>query len=91
MNTLLFINHFVLGAGGASLASGIRDFIGPLLMLAMGIVAITFLFKRQMTEFFVFLTICILVALIFYAPDIITSLAKSVNTNSGQDAQWTGK
>lgn len=90
MNTLLFINHLVLAAGGDSLATGIRNFIGPLLMLTMGIVSMTFLFKRQMTEFFIFLIIAIVVALLFYAPDIIKNLAKDVSTQSGNGGTWNG-
>lgn len=90
MNILLFINHLVLAAGSESLADGIRNFIGPLLMLTMGIVAMTFLFKRQMTEFFIFLIVAISVCVIFYGPGLITSLAKDVSQSSGSGGEWHG-
>lgn len=90
MTVLSFVNDFVLAAGGDSLATGIRNFIGPLLMLTMGLVAMTFLFKREMTQFMIFLVIAILVAIIFYAPDIIKNLAQSVNTSSGNGGTWGG-
>lgn len=94
MNTLIAINdltnHFVLAAGGDSLATGIRNFVGPLLMLTMGLVAMTFLFKREMTQFMIFLVIAILVCIIFYAPDILKNLAQSVNTSSGNGGTWGG-
>lgn len=94
MNTLLAIseltNHLVLAAGGDSLATGIRNFIGPLLMLTMGIVAMTFLFRREMTQFMIFLIIAIVVSIIFYAPGIISNLAKDVSTQSGSGGTWNG-
>lgn len=90
MTVLSFVNDFVLAAGGDSLATGIRNFVGPLLMLTMGLVAMTFLFKREMTQFMIFLVIAILVAIIFYAPDIIKNLAQSVNTSSGNGGTWGG-
>jgi ABC-type multidrug transport system fused ATPase/permease subunit len=90
MTVLSFVNDFVLAAGGDSLATGIRNFIGPLLMLTMGIVSMTFLFRREMTQFMIFLIIAIVVAIIFYAPDIIKNLAQSVNTQSGNGGTWGG-
>lgn len=94
MNTLLAINelsnHLVLAAGSQSLADGIRAFVGPLLMLTMGIVAMTFLFKREMTQMIIFLVIAILVAVIFYGPELIKNLAKDVSQSSGTGATWNG-
>lgn len=89
MEILSFINDSVLAAtNGSSLATGIRNFVGPILMLVMGIVAITFLFRREMTQFVIFLVIAIVVAIIFYAPDFITNIAKGVNTESGVNGKW---
>jgi phosphate/sulfate permease len=90
MTVLSFVNDFVLAAGGDSLATGIRNFIGPLLMLTMGIVAMTFLFRREMTQFMIFIIIAIVVAIIFYAPDIIKNLAKDVSNQSGSGGTWNG-
>lgn len=89
MEVLSSINDFVLAAAsGNSLATGIRNFIGPILMLVMGIVAITFLFRREMTQFIIFLVIAIVVAIIFYAPDVIKSIAQGVEKGTGTGGSW---
>ena len=94
MNTLIAINdiatHLVLGAGSQSLAGGIRNFVGPLLMLTMGIVSMTFLFRREMTQFMIFLIIAIVVCVIFYSGDILKNLAKDVSQSSGSGGTWNG-
>lgn len=78
----------VLAATGDSLASGIRDFVGPILMLVIGIVAITFLFRREMTQFMIFIVIAVVVAILFYAPDVIANLGKNINQETGLDGSW---
>lgn len=83
-----FVNDLVVAAGSESLVDGLRNFIGPILMLVMGIVAITFLFKREMTQFMIFLGIAIVVAIIFYAPGLITNIAQNVNTSTGNGGEW---
>lgn len=89
MELLSSVNDFIVGAAsGDSLAKGIRDFIGPILLLVMGIVAITFLFRREMTQFLIFLVIAIVVAIIFYAPDAIKNIAKGVEKGTGTGGKW---
>ena len=88
MEIVSFINDLVFAASGNSIATGIRNFIGPILMLIMGCVSIVFLFQRQMTQFVIFLVIAVVVAIIFYAPGIITNLGKSVNDSSGVKGSW---
>ena len=90
MDLLLNLNNYIIAAGSESLVNGIRDFIGPILMLIMGIVAITFLFRREMTQFMVFLGICIVCSIIFYAPGLISNIAKNVNESTGSGAEWGG-
>lgn len=75
--------------GSQQLADAIRNFVGPILLLIIGIIAITFLVKREMTQFIIFLVIAIAVALIFYAPGIISSLAGSV-ANDVNTRPWKG-
>lgn len=75
--------------GSEQLADAVRNFVGPILLLIIGIIAITFLVKREMTQFIIFLVIAIVVALIFYAPGIISSLAGSV-ANEVDTKGWTG-
>ena len=88
MDLLLNLNNLIIAAGSESLVNGIRDFIGPILMLIMGVVAITFLFKREMTNFLIFLGICIVCSIIFYAPGLITNIAKNVNESTGNGGEW---
>lgn len=89
MEILSFVNDFVLAAtSGGTLADGIRNFIGPILMLIMGVVAITFLFRREMTQFVIFLVIAIIVAIIFYAPDVIKNIAQGVEDEAGTGGSW---
>lgn len=88
MELLFSVNDFIVGATGNSLADGIRNFIGPILLLVMGIVAITFLFRREMTQFLIFLVISIVVAIIFYAPDVIKNIARGVEKGTGTGGKW---
>lgn len=80
--------NFVLAATGDSLADGIRGFVGPILMLVIGIVAITFLFRREMTQFMIFIVIAIVVAILFYAPDVIANLGRNINEETGLNGNW---
>ena len=51
-------------------------FIAPIFLLAIGIFALTFLAKRQMTQFFQFFALVILIGILFYYPGIIKSFAE---------------
>lgn len=88
MELLFSVNDFIVGATANSLADGIRNFIGPILLLVMGIVSITFLFRREMTQFLIFLVIAIVVAIVFYAPDVIKNIAKGVEKSTGTGGKW---
>lgn len=89
MEILSFVNDFVLGAAdGNALATGIRNFVGPILMLVTGLVAITFLFRREMTQFMIFLVITIVVLILFFAPDVIKNIAKSTEGGLGTGGNW---
>lgn len=91
MSALALITDFVLAAGSEGLANSIRSFVGPILLVAIGIIAIPFLVRREMTQFIMFVVIAIAVFLLFYAPDIIQNLAKSVNDSAGTDGgTWKG-
>ncbi len=74
-------SHILAGAGsqsGSAAAENItgflKAFIGPLLLIAIGIIAIKFLMQRQMTQFFQFLAVAILVAVLFYTPGLIQTI-----------------
>lgn len=60
---------------GSGIADALRAFVGPILLIVIGIVAVTFLFKRQLTQFFQFMALAILVALLFYTPNVLPAIA----------------
>lgn len=74
LNTIAF--DLVLAASpGDKLANMLRDFIAPLFLLAVGIAALSFLFQRQVTQFLQFAALAVGIAVFFYFPGIIETLA----------------
>jgi hypothetical protein len=73
-------------ADSAQMAQAIRDFVGPILLVVVGIIAIPFLVRREMTQFIIFVVIAVAVFVLFYAPGIIEGLAKGVATQAG--GEW---
>lgn len=66
----------VAASGGAQkLVDAIQAWVGPIFLLAIGIIAITFLFRRQLMQFAIFIVIAILIAVLFYAPGVLINLA----------------
>lgn len=61
---------------GEKLANTIRDFVAPIFLLAIGLVALTFLVQRQVTQFLQFFAIAVGVGVFFYFPGFIEGLAK---------------
>ncbi|HJE60079.1 MAG TPA: hypothetical protein K8V84_16470 [Nocardiopsis listeri] len=57
------------------LADFLRGFFGPLFLVIVSIVAIFFLFTREITKFAQFLILAILIGLIFYVPGIVEVIA----------------
>ena len=60
-----------------------RDFIAPIFLLIIGLVALTFLFKRQLMQFFQFFIIAVLVGVLFYVPGIVENFARWAATLFG--------
>lgn len=54
----------------------LRNFVGPLVLFALGIIALTFLVQRQTTQFIIFLVLAIVVLAIFYVPEWIGNLGQ---------------
>lgn len=71
-------------SSGEQISSGIKSFIEPLLFLVVAIVAITFLVRRQMTQFFSFAALAALVALFWWQGETVL---KAVSNFFGQ---WFG-
>lgn len=61
---------------GEKLADTIRNFVAPIFLLAIGLVSLTFLVQRQVTQFLQFFAIAVGVGVFFYFPGFIEGLAK---------------
>jgi hypothetical protein len=70
---------------GESIAVTIRNFVGPIVMLAVGLAALVFLFKREMTKFFQFAALAVGVAVFFFAPNFLETLGGWVGSIFGGD------
>ncbi|AFR07642.1 MULTISPECIES: hypothetical protein [Nocardiopsis] len=57
------------------LADFLRGFFGPLFLVIVSIVAIFFLFTREITRFAQFLILAIFIGIVFYVPGIIEVIA----------------
>lgn len=56
----------------------LRDWIAPVFLLLVGLVALTFLWRRQMTEFLQFFALAIGIAVFFYFPQFLETIAEAV-------------
>lgn len=70
---------------GDTIATSIRNFIGPLVMLAVGLAALVFLFKREMTKFFQFFALAVGVAVFFFAPNFLETVGTFFGSIVGGD------
>ena len=79
----VFVSHMVIAAGetadGARLADAIRGFIGPLVLLFISIVALSFLMQRQITQFFQFIVLAVGVGVFFYTPTVLEKFANVIS------------
>ncbi|WP_150255318.1 hypothetical protein [Nocardiopsis deserti] len=57
------------------LADFLRGFFGPLFLVIVSIVAIFFLFTREITRFAQFIILAVFIGLVFYVPGIIEVIA----------------
>ncbi|WP_141579478.1 hypothetical protein [Actinomadura sp. WMMA1423] len=60
------------------LAEWLRNIFGPLFLVIVGIVALFFLFTREITRFVQFIVLSIVIAIVFYYPGIITMVAGGI-------------
>ncbi|QKW34143.1 hypothetical protein HUT06_09015 [Actinomadura sp. NAK00032] len=67
------------------LAEWLRQIFGPLFLVIVSIVAIFFLFTREITRFVQFIVLAIGIGVIFYVPKIIETTAKAIATALGVD------
>lgn len=60
------------------LADWLRGFFGPLFLVIVSIVAIFFLFTREITRFAQFIILAIFIGIVFYVPGIIEVIAVAI-------------
>ena len=56
----------------------LQSLFGPLFLGIVGIVALFFLFTREITRFVQFIVLAVLIAVVFYTPNIVETLAKGI-------------
>ena len=76
-------NHSLILAASSSLStSGLVSYLqglfGPLFLGIVGIVALFFLFTREIIRFVQFLVLAVAIAVIFYTPSIVQTLATGI-------------
>ncbi|TDD13545.1 hypothetical protein ETD83_41920 [Actinomadura soli] len=67
------------------LADWLRQIFGPLFLVIVSIVAIFFLFTREITRFVQFIVLAIGIGVVFYVPNIIETTAKAIARALGVD------
>lgn len=93
MDTVIFVNEVLPSiaamhdgvvnlVSSTNLTNMLRNFIGPIVLLALGIISLTFLVQRQMTQFIIFLVLAVVVLSIFYVPEWISNLGKNVGNET---------
>ena len=66
------------GVNTNGLVTYLQSLFGPLFLGLVGIVALFFLFTREITRFVQFMVLAILIAVVFYTPNIVELLAKGI-------------
>ena len=56
----------------------LQSLFGPLFLGIVGIVALFFLFTREITRFVQFIVLAVAIAVVFYTPSIVETLAKGI-------------
>jgi hypothetical protein len=62
----------------SGLVNYLQGLFGPLFLGIVGIVALFFLFTREITRFVQFLVLAVAIAVIFYTPSIVQTLAQGI-------------
>jgi hypothetical protein len=62
----------------SGLVTYLQGLFGPLFLGIVGIVAIFFLFTREIIRFVQFLVLAVAIAVIFYTPSIVQTLASGI-------------
>ncbi len=66
------------GINTEGLADFLRKFFAPLFLVVVSVVALFFLFTREITRFMQFIILAVAIGVIFYVPNIIEVTAKAI-------------
>ncbi|MFI0422406.1 MULTISPECIES: hypothetical protein [Spongiactinospora] len=66
------------GVDTQGLADFLRGFFGPLFLVIVSVVALFFLFTREITRFVQFIILAVAIGVIFYVPNIIEVTARAI-------------
>ncbi|MBV9095478.1 MAG: hypothetical protein JO132_16655 [Streptosporangiaceae bacterium] len=78
MSSHLFAAAPALALSTQGLVTYLQGLFGPLFLGIVGIVAIFFLFTREITRFVQFIVLAVLIAVVFYTPTIVQTLATGI-------------
>ncbi len=78
MQPNLLISAAPLALSTSGLVTYLQSLFGPLFLGIVGIVAIFFLFTREIIRFVQFLVLEVAIAVVFYTPSIVHSLATGI-------------
>jgi hypothetical protein len=75
--------HLVIAAPAVALSTSglvtyLQGLFGPLFLGIVGIVAIFFLFTREIIRFVQFMVLAIAIAVVFYTPSIVQTIASGI-------------
>ena len=75
--------HMIIAASPVALSTTglvtyLQGLFGPLFLGIVGIVAIFFLFTREIIRFVQFVVLAVAIAVIFYTPSIVQTLAQGI-------------
>lgn len=69
------------------LADFLRSFFGPLFLVIVSIVAIFFLFTREVTRFAQFILLAVFIGIVFYVPGVVEVIAVALARAMGVSAE----
>jgi len=80
---MMFVSIIVAAAPQAAISTKglvayLQGLFGPLFLGIVGIVALFFLFTREITRFVQFVVLAVAIAVIFYTPSIVQDLATGI-------------
>jgi hypothetical protein len=78
MSAHLFISASPTALSTTGLVNYLQGLFGPLFLGIVGIVAIFFLFTREIIRFVQFLVLAVAIAVIFYTPSIVQTIATGI-------------